>query len=255
METTDQREARIAELERRRANRRSQGVVWPTRDYVGYGHIPIHIAPGRGDLNYSSSQFPVVPTSLALIGSRPVSFTRIFQTQPWVAAAVMRLLTWSIRVPLRAYRRGDDPNDRNPLAPDEHPVAAMIDKPWDRGGIADLTQNLLGPMLVHGNSTTTIDDGATSGRVGLTAKDWRFCQPIMPWRGSLEGFRFDTDSPEFMDEVSIDKVLHCHYWSPSRRSARHRCSSSVPPSRSRTRRSGTRKACSSKAAGHRPRSR
>ena len=90
----------------------------------------------------------------------------------------------------------------------------MLTDPWDRGGNAALTMNLLGPMLVHGNSVTTIDDTAMSGAIELEAKDWRFCQPIMPWRGSLEGFRFDTDSPALMSDYSIDKVLHCCYWSP-----------------------------------------
>lgn len=215
MKTPDEYRAWQAELDAKRGQRRTQdGVVWPTPDNTGMGTIPIQVAPGRGDLNYSSSYYPVVPTSLRLLGGRAVSFTRLFQSQPWIAAAVMRLLTWAIRVPLRAYRTADDPNDRDPLAPGEHPIAGMIARPWDRGGPADLTQALLGPMLVHGNSTTTADDTANSDVIELDSKDWRYCQPIMPWRDSLEGFRFDTDSPEFMDEVSIDKVLHCHYWSP-----------------------------------------
>ena len=116
MENPAQREARIAELEQRRRDRHAQGAAWPTPDNSGYGILPIEVAPGRGNLAYSSSYYPVIPTSLAMLGNRSVSFTRIFQSQPWVAAAVMRLLTWAIRVPLRAYRKADDPNDRNPLS-------------------------------------------------------------------------------------------------------------------------------------------
>jgi HK97 family phage portal protein len=132
-----------------------------------------------------------------------------------VAAAVMRLLTWSIRVPLRCYSRSADPNDRNALLGEQDAVAAMIAEPWERGNAAQLVQNLLGPVLVHGNSLTLVDDNARSGKIQLTPKDWRFTQPIMPWRGSVEGFRCDTDVAELERDYSIDKCLHIAPWSPT----------------------------------------
>ena len=46
-------------------------------------------------------------------------------------------------------------------------------------------------------------------------KDFRFCRPIMPFRDAIAGFTFDYDQPAFMDEVPIDQVLHCQWWSPT----------------------------------------
>jgi HK97 family phage portal protein len=212
VESPEQREHRIRQLEQSRDSRRAQ-TLWPT---ANDGVAPSYIAPGRGDLNHGSQQYVGnFPTSLEMIGARSVSFARLFQSQPWVAAAVMRMLTWAIRVPIKAYRRrGDDPNDRDTLAPEEHPMAAVLGNPWDRGSQAQLIMNLLGPVLVHGNSLTTVDDTARSGKIELSPKDWRFCQPMMPWRGSIEGFRCDNDTPAYAADYSIDKCLHVAWWSP-----------------------------------------
>jgi len=215
VETLDEREDRIRRLEEGRVGRLAQvhtsGLNPP--DYIGTGYSSV--APGRGNLAYSSQNVPVIPLALPLIGGRSISFTRIFQTQPWVAAAVMRLLTWAIRVPLRAYRTSEDPNDRDEIKPGEHPLADMVLHPWDRANQAQLVMNLLGPILIHGNSVTVMDDTANSGAIELTPKDWRFAQPIMPWRDSLEGFRCDVDTPDMAQDFSIDKILHVAYWSPT----------------------------------------
>ena len=215
METAGEREARITRLEAARNERRGQGTIWPTPDDAGTGVIPIQIGPGRGDLRYSSGFVPTFPTALGMIGNRAVSFARIFQSQPWVAAAVMRMLTWAIRVPLKCYQKGgDDPNNRERLRGGDHPIAKMLETPWVGGTSAQLVMNLLGPILVHGNSVTVINDSNRSGDITLTPKDWRYTRPIMPWRAALEGFIFDVDTPIFQSEASIDKVLHLAWWSP-----------------------------------------
>lgn len=214
METLQERNQRIRYLEERRSERKADiGVVWPTPDDAGAGVSPLEIAPGRGNLNISSGFYPTFPTALSLVG-RTVSFARIFMSQPWVAAAVMRMLTWAIRVPLKTYRRvGSDAADRQRLQPGEHPLASALWAPYNRCSQADLIMALLGPVFVHGNSVTRIDEGRNS--LNLVPKDWRFSRPIMPFRDSIEGFVFDYDQPAFKDEVSIDKVLHCKYWSPT----------------------------------------
>lgn len=137
----------------------------------------------------------------------------MFQTQPWVAAAVMRMLTWSVRIPLKVYRRLDD-DSRIRLRSGDHPLAAAVSHPYDRGSMAQLTMDLLGPVLVHGNSITEVLDGANE-RIQFQSKDWRFASPIRPWRGSLEGFKVDWDSNDFQREVSIDSILHIAWWSPA----------------------------------------
>lgn len=214
METAPQRDERIARLEEGRAKRRADGVVWPTPDSSGTGVVPVELGPGRGDLNYSSTGLlAAYPTALSLVGQRTVSFSRLFMSQPWVAAAVMRMLTWAIRVPLKCYRRvGDDPEDKVRLRYGDHPLATAIERPWDRGSQAELIQAMLGNVLVHGNSVIEVD--VTGDKIGFAWKDWRFARPLMPWRDSIEGFKFDVDTPSLTREVSIDQVLHVHWWSP-----------------------------------------
>lgn len=176
---------------------------------------PAEIAPGRGDLNYSSSSFggllggPV----LTMLGGRTVSYAKLFATQPWVASAVMRMLTWSVRVPLKVYRRtGDDSRER--LRPGDHRLADAIASPWDSGYPAALTQAFIGPLLVHGNSLLEVEDGA-SDRFRFRAKDWRFVKPLKAFRDSIDGWRFDIDDSRVAYERSADDVLHTAWWSPT----------------------------------------
>ena len=200
-------------LDERRSKKQAQ-TVWPTPDDAGTGVVPVEIAPGRGDMNYSSGFVPTFPTALWLVGNRAVSFTRLFMSQPWVAAAVMRMLTWAVRVPLKVYRRdGEDPADRVRLRGADHPLAAAIEG-IDRNSQAQLTMSMLGPVLVHGNSVTLVEQGAQD-QIRLTEKDWRFCRPLMPFRDSIDGFQFDIDSPLFRQDVSVDEVLHVAWWSPT----------------------------------------
>jgi HK97 family phage portal protein len=176
---------------------------------------PVEIAPGRGDLNWTSTALDASllasTAHLTMIG-KTVSYAKLFQTQPLIASAVMRLLTWAIRVPLKVYRRtGDDSRIR--LRPSDHPLAAAIITPWERGHQAGLIQALLGPLFVHGNSVAEIEQGARN-RIQFIPHDWRFSKPIMPFRDSIEGFRVNTDHRDFVREVSIDEILHLAWWSP-----------------------------------------
>lgn len=210
MESPAQHEERVARLEADRARRRA--VVPSTFD-----DGPVEIAPGRGDLSVSSQswyggtdQFWVPDFLLA---NRQLSFAKLFCTQPWIGAAVMRMLTWSVRVPIKCYiRTGDDSRQR--LREDDHPMAKALIEPWDRGNMASLVMSLLGPILVHGNSITEVED-VTADRIWFKPKDWRYSSPIRPWRDSLEGFKVDTDSAQFAREVSIDQMLHIAWWSPA----------------------------------------
>lgn len=212
VETPSQREERIERLEQDRARRRG---ALPTVE--NDPSVPMEIAPQRGDLNRTSQPWfgpeLLVNPDLFLFGNTNVSYSNLFQTQPWVAAAVMRLLTWGIRVPLKVYERtGDDSRIR--LREQDHPLAEAVVNPWDRAGTAHLVMNLLGPMLVHGQSLTEVLSG-NRNKIQFSPKDWRFCAPIRPWRDSLEGFKVDADQPDIARDVSIDDLLHIAWWSPA----------------------------------------
>jgi HK97 family phage portal protein len=176
---------------------------------------PIEIAQGRGDLRYSSvpsSWGDWGSSSVALAGSRRVSFANVFATQPMVAAAVMWLLAESVRVPLKLYRRtGDDSRER--LRAEDHPLAAAIADPWDRGAACQLVMSLLGSLSVHGNSVMEIEQGARNV-IRFIPADYRFACPIRPWRDVIAGWTLDEDAPDIKRTVSVDNVLHVAWWSP-----------------------------------------
>jgi len=216
METPEQREERITRLEAARARRAQTEPTGPTE-----------IAPGRGDLDVTSQSVPTGPMftmpmpwlgmggarGLWSVDGRNISYAQIFSEQAWVAAAVMRMLTWAVRVPLKVYRRtGEDSRER--LGPDEHPLAAAIQHPWEGGYPAALTQALLGPLLVHGNSVTEVMEGR-SGVISFEPLDWQAMSPISVTRTSIGGWEV---APELGSSrgrtVSADSVVYAHWWSP-----------------------------------------
>jgi len=173
---------------------------------------PVEIAPGRGDLRYSSVPFSTAGSgrSVKLVDGKPVSFARIFAEQIWVGAAVMRLLGSSIRVPLKVYRRtGDDSRER--LRPNEHPLARAIVDPWERGSAADLTMSMLGPMLVHGNDLTGIEQGARDV-IRFEPFDWRSVWPIKAFEKRIAGWDVYEDGQK--RTVPADTTIHLAWWSP-----------------------------------------
>lgn len=151
-----------------------------------------------------------------LFGGRPVSHAKVFSTQPWVAIAVMRLLTWSVRVPLKVYRRVDDDGERQRLRPRDHKLAAALKRPWEDGCMADLVMHLLGSLCVHGNSLIVADNGA-SDTLRFAPLDWRTVLPlrensadpngeILGWREHLVGGGTDDHSSQ--------TTMHLRWWSP-----------------------------------------
>lgn len=174
---------------------------------------PVEIAPGRGDLRKSSLPFSAYDRSFAtLIGGRTVSHADLFESQPLVAMAVMRLLTWCLRVPLKAYERtGDDSRER--LRPGDDALADAIAVPWERGSGAQLTQAFLGSLLVHGNAVVPVNSGAR-GAVEFAPADYRFAQPILAWRDRISGWELDVDDPAVTQTRPADEVLHVAHWAP-----------------------------------------
>lgn len=177
---------------------------------------PIEIAPGRGDLRFGSlpGNIYLGPGGVTLIGERPISFARIFATQPWVAAAVMRMLTWAIRVPLKAYRQSSD-DSRDRLAPDDHPLARAIIDPWLIGPgpscQAQFVMNCLGPLLVDGNGLTGIESGAGDA-IRFDPVDYRFAMPITGLSNRVAGWTVTQSGEEQV--FGADTAIHLSWWSP-----------------------------------------
>ncbi len=181
------------------------------------GGQPVEIAPGRGDLRYSSFSSTIRRDlgSSALVG-RSISYADLFATQPWIAAAVGRMLTWAVRVPLKCYRRDAD-ESRQQLRPADHPLARLIQRPWlgvDGGGPANqsrLIQALLGPVLVHGNAVLELTQ--VGGDDYLIPLDWRYTTPIGTTEGnSIDGWRYQHADDR--RDVSITESVHLAWWSP-----------------------------------------
>jgi HK97 family phage portal protein len=218
VETLEQYEARCRRLEERRA-RASAAVQEPDG--------PVEVAPGRGDLTRSSvpagPSSPLLPSpwipaatdlGIRTVDGRQISYAKLFAEQAWVAAAVMRQLTWAVRVPLKVYRRtGDDSRVR--LRDGEHALASGIAHPWEGGYPAALTMSLLGPFLVHGNSVTRLVDG--SAAVRFEANDWRTTTPVKstPNARVIQGWQpYDPDTGEELQVFGADEAVHAAWWSP-----------------------------------------
>jgi HK97 family phage portal protein len=176
---------------------------------------PVEIAAGRGDLRYGSipGSINLGPGGLTLTGDRPISYARLFGSQPYVAAAVMRMLWWAVRVPLKCYRKtSDDSVDR--IAPADHPLADAITNPWQVGPAppsqAALIQSILGPLLVNGNSLTVIDQGA-SNRIRFDPVDWRFTIPIAGLGNLIAGWTVTQTGDA--ERFGADVAMHTAWWS------------------------------------------
>lgn len=179
---------------------------------------PVEIAPGRGDLRRSSVPFDPFLGAFGFgpfMDGRPISYAKIFATQPWVGIAVMRLLTWSVRVPLKVYRRIDS-DEVERLYPKDHPLAAAVARPWEGGFPAQLTMNLLGPLLVHGNALLDVEQGARNA-LRMDAPDWRTVVPI-PFdkddpTSPIVGWKIGTSGSRPPVQRSADNVMHVRWWS------------------------------------------
>lgn len=172
---------------------------------------PIEIAEGRGDLRFSSVPFEFWPGgggNVVTVDGRVVSHADLYAKQTWIAAAVKRLLSWSVRVPLKAYRQtGDDSRERLR----EHPLADAVKHPWERGSQAQLVTSFLGSELIHGNGLLRALSGAR-GRIEFEPIDWRVAKPIKGLAGRIAGWKVTQDSQ--VEEVPADQVLHLAWWSP-----------------------------------------
>ena len=157
---------------------------------------------------YGLHSYPLTPLTTTL-GGRPLSYARIYASQPWVYTAVQRLLTWAARVPLKAYiRTGEDSRERLY----DHPLAQAIVSPWERGAQVELIHALLGPLLIHGNGVVMVDEGR-SGKIAFRPRDWRYLTPILATRSTIAGWESVEDDDR--ETFGADTAIHAHWYSPS----------------------------------------
>jgi HK97 family phage portal protein len=213
METLEQRQERIARLE---AGRAARGIVAALPD-APPGPVDGNITRPDVPAGPAGSQLPMPwlgsDVSVQTVDGFQVSYAKLFAEQPKVAAAVMRMLTWAVRVPLKVYRRtGDDSRER--LRDGEHPLATGVAHPWPGGYPAALTMSLLGPFLVHGNSVTELIDGVR--QVAFEPHDWRVTTPIKldPSSQRVEGWDVRDVMGRKERSISADVAVHAKWWSP-----------------------------------------
>jgi HK97 family phage portal protein len=153
--------------------------------------------------------------AVSMLPGRTVSYAELYAEQLWVGACVDRLLTWSLLVPLKTYRRTGPDGEREQVR--DHPLAAAIGAPWAGAGAVHLVQHLLGPKLVHGNTLARVRSGA-SDKLQFEPKDWRVVRPVResptaaipgPIVGWVEHDPLGEDHG-----LPLDETLHIASWSP-----------------------------------------
>ena len=96
-----------------------------------------------------------VQGSLRLIDDKPISYRRIYRTQPWVAAAVHMLARQIARLPLHVFRPTEDVTgaavNRERVRPGEHQLARLLASPAVRRSPVDLKTEIAHGLLVDGN--------------------------------------------------------------------------------------------------------
>lgn len=168
---------------------------------------------GRPSLAKSSVPFGTFgDTSLLLLNGRPISYSQIYRTQPYVATAIGVLVRQISRLPLKAYERGSDGQRRRVHS---HRLVDLIEQPAPGCSATQLKQWLALPACLHGNATLAKvrpSPGAPPERIWPL--DWRYMQayqaddipskPIRFWRYS------ELDDPIYLDP---DEIIHLK-WEP-----------------------------------------
>lgn len=133
------------------------------------------------------------------------SFLGIYDSQPWVAAAVNKINRHVMPLPLRLYREVTDDGEFEPVY--SHPLMDLILEPWERGSSINLKQKLSFPVLVHGNAVLgkvrSDPDGPPTGFLPL---DWRF---LIPWAlDDGEVFFWESSQPDRKQFWAAADVVH-----------------------------------------------
>jgi HK97 family phage portal protein len=148
-----------------------------------------------------------------LIGEgRTISYTRLYETQPWVAIAVNKLSRQISRLPLKVYTV-DSQGNRERVR--EGALVDLLGRPRTRSGPIQLKQSIVFPMLLHGNSLLEkIRDGVGKPPRALWPLDWRFIQGYLPYQGAVDFEAYGSTQTGQSRYVEADDTLHFRWESP-----------------------------------------
>lgn len=124
----------------------------------------------------------LVNGSVQLIGDRPLSFSRLYRTQPWVAAAVHLLQRQAARLPLHTFLPDGGDAAYNRKRTRDHPLAMLLGAPALRRAPIDFKSELMLGLAVQGNHLERIVRLAGEP-VGLERIDWRTVKPLLSTDG------------------------------------------------------------------------
>jgi HK97 family phage portal protein len=183
----------------------SGGYVWPDGSVQS-------LAPPSQPLG------TIVDGSVQLIGDRPISYHRLYRTQPWVAAAVHLLQRQTARLPLQTFIPDPDGDDAayNRKRTRDHPLAVVLRRPQPRRSPLDLKAEIMLGLAVQGNHLEEIIRDRPGGvPIGLERIDWRTAKP----RLSSDGMRvMQWDITPLgggpMRRMMPEDVLHFRWPSP-----------------------------------------
>lgn len=185
---------------------------------------PVELAPGRGDLRFSSTPLGSsmgsvrgTPDGFVRLANKVVSYADIFATQPLVMAAISQLLYGALRVPLKMHRRIDDRGNTKRVRPGEHSVATALSKPRTGpgryGSQADFVLSVLGQLFVHGSGPCRLHSGAGSA-VEFELTDWRTLFPIRDSAWRVRGWGQTLPGGHELEPFSTRELLLPKFWNP-----------------------------------------
>lgn len=136
---------------------------------------------------------------------RVISYLELYETQPWIAAAVNKLNRGIMDLPLRLYREVTADGEVEPVH--SHPVMDLILRPWTRGSAAQFKQKMTFPALIHGNSVLgKVRPEPSAPPIGFVPLDWRFLTPWCLEDGEVAFW--ESTQPNRQQFWAPDNVVH-----------------------------------------------
>ena len=111
--------------------------------------------------------------SISLLGGGSLSHWEIYRRQLWVNVAVNKISRGIARLPFKAYRDSEE-GEREALRHTEHPLAALIRRPYEGGTTFRYWNQSLVNLYVYGRSLSAMLPGAIGGAPeSVVPMDWR----------------------------------------------------------------------------------